>query len=181
MPLSKDINLLAGKEEGSAQKERKIRLVRAVSLALLAVYSLILIITFSFWFYTNRKSQQVEQQINLKKRQIKDLEKIESLQLTLKGRLTVIRQILAQGEPDYSLFLNYFNQFSSEGIDLSSFAFASDGQLVLSGSAENAPGLSSFLEEIISQEALFSRVNLTTIVRTEEGGYNFDLELEVNG
>lgn len=180
MALSKDINLLAGKKEVSAEKARTIRLVKTGSFVLLVGYSLVALAIFSFWFYLQKEGQRVEQQINLKKRQIKELEKIESLQLILKGRLSTLGQILNRKEPNYSLFLGYFEQFLSQGIGLTSLNLSDEGKVVFSGLAENASDLASFLEKIGEEKTLFSRVVLTTVVRNEEGQYSFDLEAEGN-
>lgn len=175
--MAREINLLVSKKKRSFREGQLVRLVKVSSVLLLILYFLVSLGVFSFWLYIREESQKLSQEMTSKREKIAALEKIESLQILLKQRLSSLKTISDEGFLDYKGFLVYLAQFSSAEIAFKDITISQDGNLSLSGEAINALTLADFLDQISGEKGrnLFERIVLSSISRQENGSYSFGL------
>lgn len=179
--MAKGINLLKKKKAIPVREAQLMRFAQVGSVVLLVFYCLIVVGIFSLWLYTRQESQEVDRQIAVKKQNITDLEKIESLQILLKQRLASLTALVGKKTADYPKILSYFTQFPSNEIILDEITLLENGKVTLSGQAVNTLVLSDFLESLVQGEGddLFAQIILSSFTRQEKGNCAFNLSMEV--
>lgn len=175
--MAEGINLLISEEKAPFRESQSVRLVKAGSVVLLILYFLVSLGVFSFWLYVRKEFQRVNQEMTVKRQRIADLEKIESLQVLLKQRLSSLKAFSVEKPLDYKGLLVYFTQLSSAEIAFKDIAISRNGEVVLSGEATNGHILADFLDQISGEKGknLFTRIVLSSVSRQEDGSYSFNL------
>lgn len=136
-------------------------------------YILLAVVIFGFGAFFSFRKGEIKKEVTVIEGQIKKLEKKESLELVLKGRMAEIEQTLGS-RTSYAEIINKIQSFSPQGISYQTFDF-SKGKILLSGEAQNVAVLGDFLRNLRGSD--FSQVNLTSLERSKEGGYSFSLGL----
>jgi len=176
--MEKGIDFLKAYEKPGRPKELS-RIFKVGMFVIVIFYCLLSAAVLSFWVSLRKEHQEVNRQIEVKKTQISQLRKKESLQILLKQRLSSLAKIWTLKKRDFPRFLSFFLQISSEGVDFSEIKISSEGTVTARGTAVNALVLGKFLEKITSSEmaSVFSKITLTSVTRQKDGSYNFDLLL----
>lgn len=177
------INLLTeARKQAPARQTQFLRLAKTGSVVLLIFYCLVAGGVFSFWFSTQRLSREVEEEVVIKKGQIADLKRIESLQVLLKQRLSALEILSSEKPPDYKALLVYFDRFPPGEVAINEILFSADGEISFSGQAVNSLLLANFLDSLSwEKKDLFSQIILSSVSRQKDGSYSFSLNLQVGG
>lgn len=181
--MLKGINLLTeARKQTPARQTQFLRLAKTGSVVLLVFYCLVAGGVFSFWFSTQRLSREVEEEIMIKKEQIADLKRIESLQVLLKQRLSALEVLSSEKSPDYKALLVYFDRFPPGEVTINEILLSAGGQISFSGQAVNSLTLANFLDSLSwEKNDLFSQVILSSVGRQKDGSYLFSLNLQAEG
>lgn len=178
--MNQEIDFLRGERPRLAKKLRFFRLLKVGSLVVLLAYCLIVGIIFSYWFYLNRQTAHTNQEISSKKQNISRLKDIESLQIVLKQRLSILERFFSsQKGPNFGSLLKYFDEISDE-VALKELTLSKKGEVNLSGESPNAVVLGKFLDRLRDEKSqdLFSKITLSSLERQDDGNYLFVLQLE---
>ena len=178
--MSNEIDFLKGQRGISLVKSNLFRSLKVGSIVVLLAYCLIIAAVFSYWFFLEKQSSDVNQQIAIQKTKVLSLEEIGSLQIVLKQRLSTLNKFfLSQKGQSFNNLLSYIGQISTQ-IKIKELKMAKD-KINLFSSSPNVPILESFLQELKNDEssALFSQITLSSLDRQEDGSYFFNLVLEV--
>lgn len=176
--MEREINLLRIKEKISAKEVRLKQFLQVGSGLLLVLYILVLGGVFSFWLIQQRESQIVGDKIKLAEGKIAGLKKIESLQVAIKGRLQTLASAFEDEELNYEDFLTQLEQLTPSGVVLADFELTKNGEITISGSADNSLSLGEFLVNLTgSKEEDFKGIAVSSISRGQDGSYDFSLEL----
>ena len=181
--MTQGVDFIRAEREARLVKTKARRPIKVGSIVFLIFYCLVVGATFSFWLILSRSSEQVKQEISLKKQRISSLKKTESLQTLLKQRLSLLTKVVFEKKPSYSQILLYFEENSSEGLVLDNFKLTDKGGVDISGAASNVIVLSDFLEDLVSEqseEVYFSKITLSSLSRSEDGDYKFSLLLKAD-
>lgn len=149
----------------------------------LIIYCILMVAIISYWGFLRKEKEKIEKQIEVKKSQINQLRKKESLQVLLKQRLGFLtkEQFFQPGKFPY--FLNILSSLQPN-VDLLSIQIF-ENKIEIRGSASNIIDLSGFLEklETSSEFNVFPNIILDSLARNKDGSYNFSVSLEfkVNG
>ena len=176
------IDFLKADNQASLQKLKQKKILKLGSLIFLIFYCLLAAAIFSFSLYLSQANRGLNKAIALKKKQIVQLQKTESLQLLLKQRLVSLAPIFSQKRPDYHRDLLFFKEISPQGLNLTDFKFSEKQKMSVKGEATNALILNDFLRQlkvstVATQE--FAKVNLGSLSRKTDGSYEFSLNLEL--
>lgn len=182
--MTQGVDFIRAEREAGLAKAKARRPVKVGSIVFLIFYCLVVGATFSFWLILSRSSEQVKQEISLKKQRISSLKKTESLQILLKQRLSLLTKVVFEKKPSYSQILLYFEEISPEGLVLDNLKLTDKGGVDISGVASNVVALSDFLEDLVSEqsgEVHFPEITLSSLSRSEDGDYKFSLLLKTDG
>ncbi|OGV89696.1 hypothetical protein A2Z41_02460 [Microgenomates group bacterium RBG_19FT_COMBO_39_10] len=178
---AKEINLLQADKLSFTEKRRSF-LLKIGTIFLIVLYCLLVAVVFSYGLVVTRESQVVTKKIAVKKAELVGLEEMESLQFLVKQRLSVLTRLVGTETPQPEYWLNYLDDLMIQGIALESVKWSSNGEIIFSGLADNAPVLSSFLKSL--KEAVddgdVTSSTLVSASRQEDGIYNFNFEVLVD-
>lgn len=183
--MVQEIDFLKSRKQAGLKQLRQRRFLKIGSLIFLISYCLVAGGIFAFWLYLDQANQGVEKEITLKKEQIVELKSIESLQILLKQRLSLLTSLFSQKTPAYSQVFLSFEQMTTafDGLSLTEFGLLEDKKkMVVAGTAINAIVLGNFLEELkrsTEMEKHFAKISLNSMSRQAGGSYNFSLALDV--
>ena len=170
------IDFLSSRRKGGLKQAKIARLVNTASIVVLISYCLATAGAFSYWLYLQRQNQTVESEINLQKQKISQLQEIESWQLLLKQRLSLIDKLFSRPKIDHRRVFDFLDQIIPAGVRVTDIELAEADEINVVGIADNAVILSVFLEELTSQDVStgpFSEVTLFSTSRSIEGFYDF--------
>jgi len=179
--MTQEIDFLKTKRGASLKQLKQKRFLKTGSLVFLICYCLIAGGIFAFWLYLNQTNQQVEKQIAFQKQKVVQLEKIESLQILFKQRLSSLVKVFSQQPPDYEQIILFFNQIAFDGLVFNEFKLTNEGKMAVTGTAANAVLLSNFLEafkKAPETQNYFSEISLDSTNRQSAGDYDFSLTLK---
>jgi len=176
--MKKEIDFLKDYEKISSPKKLS-RFLTVGMFVVVIFYSLLVAGTLSFWFFLKKEHQEINRQIEVKKSQISQLRKKESLQVLLKQRLTSLAKLWSLKGGNLPRILSFFLQMSGEGVSLTEIKASAKGEVGVTGTAPNALNFARFLEKITSSDNanICSKIILTSVSRQKDGGYNFSLSL----
>lgn len=174
------VDFLKGKRQKVLEKERILRLLNIGSIIVLIFYCLVVGATFSYAFKLNKESQQIDEEVSVKKTRINELKKIESQQILLKQRMAAINTFLSKKKVNYSKIIEYLQSIRLPGIEINRMDISEKGEITMSGSANNAVALSLFLEKLTSElpKSPFSKIVLSSTNRKEDGSYDFSFAIK---
>jgi Tfp pilus assembly protein PilN len=176
---TKEINLLQIDKLSPTEKRRKF-LLKIGSLFLIVLYCLVVAIIFSYGLVVNREAQVVTKKIVVKKAELANLQELESLQFLVKQRLSTLVKLIGTeiSQPEYK----YLDSLVPQGVSLQTIKWGVSGEITFSGSADNAPNLASFLENLKGavDDGKLAKSTLVSANRQEEGIYNFNFEILVD-
>lgn len=171
--MKTEIDFLKGNRGERERKRKLLRIIRTGSILVLIIYCLVLSAFFSYDFYIKTQGEKVAKENKIKKEKIESLKEVETLQITLKQRLSSLGKFFeSQKNSDYPLILDYFDKLAQE-ISLKTLIIQDDGKINLNGGAADAFVLERFLEKINQEETdkLFSGVTLLSLDKREDGSY----------
>jgi hypothetical protein len=175
--MKQNINLLRTKEKISEREIRLRRFLQVGSSLLLVFYVIIVGALFSFRLIQDRESHLVGEKINQTKSVIKSLKKTESLQITLKERLKALTALFKEGKIDYKDILVLLEDLTPTGVAFESIGFNKEGEIDITGSAENSLVLGEFLTNLAEPEKELKNIVLSSLRLVQEGKYEFSLKL----
>jgi len=175
--MKKNINLLQTKEKISEREIRLRRFLQVGSSLLLVFYITIVGALFSFRLIQDRESRLVGEKINRTESVIKSLKKTESLQITLKERLKALAALFKEGEIDYKDILVFLEDLTPTGVAFESIGFNKEGEIDITGSAENSLVLGEFLTNLAEPGKELKNIVLSSLRLVPEGKYEFNLKL----
>lgn len=143
----------------------------------LAVFYLLVAsgILFSVFYYRN-ENNQILVKIDQKKKKIDQLQKIESLQVLVKERLSALTKILNEKRINFSETVSYFEDLGREkNLVFNKIEIEEGGLVRVSGRTTDRLTIMNFLEELERQETPFLEINLNSLLRNKDGGYDFSL------
>jgi hypothetical protein len=178
--VNQDINLLQAEEISSQEKKRN-HLLKLGTIFLIIFYCLAVLAIFSFGLVVQKEHQVVSDKIKSQKIQLASLEDVESTQFLLKQRLSSLAKIVKMDRPLAAEWLNYFDNFASDGLSLEEVSWSPTGQVTLAGMAGNALYLTDFLDHLKKETASgkLAQSILISATRHPEGTYDFSLEVAV--
>lgn len=170
------INLLAkGKKKDFVEKEiiGKVRKIIGVALVGYALLILGLVATLSF---LSLEKKRLSTQVSQLEATIKSYQKVESLEVLIKTRVSLAQKIIEPRVPTEAILVKIINSLE-EGIEVSSLDFGKKDEISISAHSENVGSLESFLVKIkqIFQEEKYTILRLDGVNRDEDGGYSFSL------
>jgi hypothetical protein len=174
------INLLKPQR---AKDERLVSLAHSLkvgSIVLLIFYCLAVAALFSFSIYLGQISEKTSQQIEIKKRQLEGLKKVESLQLVLKQRLSSLTELISGEKVSYQEWLDQLDKILEPGITIKEISITDSGVMTISGDASQATVLARFLDKLAGENPIFSTVVLSSISRQKDGSYLFNVDLKTS-
>lgn len=168
------INLLAKeKPKALAEKEiiRKAKMIVGFAVAVYIFFILGLMAVFS---YFSLEKRNLDTQITKLESTIKSYQKVENLEVLIKGRVSLAQKIIEPRIPAEAILVKIINSLE-EGITVSALEFKTKNEISFSAYSENANSLESFLQKVkqIFQEEKYSLVRLDGITRDEAGGFSF--------
>lgn len=183
--MKRGIDFLKAYKEPSLKEVKLLRFLKVGIFLFLICYCLLVGAAFSYWVYLRGENTRLGEQISLKKQRIGELRKIESLQIILKQRLSLLNKLFSKSKPNYSQLLTYLQQVSPEGIIFKEIRINEDGEVNISAKAPSALVLSRFLENLSSpspsETSYFSEMTLLAGSRQKDGSYNFSFSLKKYG
>lgn len=174
--MEKQINLLKTKDKISEKEIKLKRLLQVGSSLFLVFYIIIAGSLFSFRLIQDRQVQTVGQKINQTKVRINNLKKIESLQVSLKERLKTLAAIFKEPGLDYQEVILYLEDLSLSGISLDEISLNKQGEIDVSGTADNSQVLDDFLNSLSESGKEFENIILTSL-RNKAEKYEFNIKL----
>jgi len=141
-------------------------------------YCLFLIIIFSWWNFLKKDLQKVENQIEIKKAEIKKLEKKEFLYVLLKKQLSLLSKVFSSEKDNRTQVLHSLFQIADGRSKIAEIKVSPSGEEVqISGEAADAFALAGFLNNILSSQQLkiFPKIKLNSLSRQKKGGYKFSI------
>lgn len=180
MATNQGIDFLKAFEKRSAPAKRLSRFFTIGFFFFIITYFLLVAGTFSLWLFSKNEQQKISQQIEMKKKQINQLKKRESLYFILKQRLSTLAKFKSlKEEKDFPQILSFLLGLNNEGVFFTEIKISEDGKVEISGKTPNFLALSRFLEKLSGEEysKFFNQIVLTSLNRQEDGGYNFSLSL----
>jgi len=156
-------------------------LLKRTMVLVVILYCFSLIGIIGFWSFLEKENKQIKNQIEVKKSQLTQLKKKESLQFLLKYQLSALSKLWSSTRTDFSQILSFFLKFSPEGLELRGIKISNKGEIQIEGVASHSLAFANFLEKIIYGEGmqLFSRVILNSLSRQADGSYNFSFTLNL--
>jgi hypothetical protein len=176
--MKREIDFLNAYKKISQPSKNIASILKSGLLITTAAYCLFLIIVFSWWGFLKKDFQKIENQIEVKKTEIKKLEKKESLYVLLKNQLSFLSKVFSSGEDNRTRILSFLFQLSDGRSKITEIKISPRGEEVqLSGEAADAFALANFLDTIVSSEQLkvFSKITLNSLSRQKDGSYRFSL------
>lgn len=178
--MSNEIDFLKGQKGASSAKTNFFRSLKVGSIVILLTYFLFIAAVFSYWFFLGKQLSDISQQIVTQKNKVNNLKEVESLQVVLKQKLSILNKFfLSQKGQSFNNLLSYISQISAQ-IKIKDLKMGKD-KINLSGSSPSIPILEKFLQELKNDKSLtlFSQITLSSLDRQEDGNYFFNLILEV--
>jgi len=179
--MRQEIDFLKGARGEREKRLKLLRMVKALSILLLLVYCLVVAAFFSYSFYLNTNVRKTTNEIALKKNKIEDLKEIETLQVVLKERLSVLLKFFdGQREVDFIVLLDYFDS-RTQGVAIRDLSLSPEGKIKFSGEALDVIALGQLLDSLTSKEAeqIFSSIILSNLAKNEnDASYIFTILLE---
>lgn len=170
------INLLAKeKKKTFAEKEIVGRVRKIVALALVGYALLILGLVATLSFLSLEK-KRLSTQVSQLEATIKSYQKVESLELLIKNRVSLAQKIIGPRVPTEAILVKIINSLEV-GIEVRSLDFGKKDQILVAAHSENVGSLESFLVKVkqIFQEEKYTILLLDGVKRDEAGGYSFSL------
>lgn len=177
------INLLPRKKVTVVQSEA-LRRIRVLFGAAVAGYLVLLMILLGVSFYLTSAREKIAQESHETEAKIKNLEKKESLALTLKQRMAIVAEVLSSREKNqmdktsYEALLSWVQSLILPGVVLGEVSF-SPNLVVFSGEAANAVVLGEFIEQFQPSQREFSWLVLDSLARSSKGNYSFSLKAQL--
>jgi len=170
------INLIAKeKKKTFAEKEiiGKVRKIIGVALVGYALLILGLVATLSLLSLEKKRHST---QISQLEATIKSYQKVESLEVLIKTRVSLARKIIETRVSTEAILVKIINSLE-EGIEVSGLDFGKKDEILISAHSENVGSLESFLVKVeqIFQEEKYTVLRLGGVNRDEAGGYSFSL------
>ncbi|HUW21750.1 MAG TPA: hypothetical protein VMW41_03690 [Candidatus Bathyarchaeia archaeon] len=180
--MKRDINLFIAAKQPENQVGLN-PLLRKGLVFLMVFYILFLTGVFSLSFFFSRKEEILSAEIEKKERQIEKQARIETLQLTVKSRLSVIKDIFdrEKGKISVSQSLERIKNLTGDkiiitGIELSDFG----SQANLRASVSQVGDLIDFFQGLKTAKEGLENFSLTQLNKDEKG-YNFVLVFKFKG
>jgi Tfp pilus assembly protein PilN len=175
-----DVNFLAGKQAEYRQRERRLFIIQASSLALLVVYVVALGGLFAYSFYLSRQRVNLENQVKNAMADVEDLSPVEAKYVFVKTKAEALGPILASQQKNQALVEAIFTLIP-DGVSVSGLQVNEAGNITFSGEAKTFAALERFLANL-------ERAQLTPTVRVvfaeiggvslqSNGGYSFSVVL----
>lgn len=177
---NQSINLLQPEGVSPVEKKRAFYL-KVGTIFLIVFYCLIITATLSYGLVIRRESRIVADKIRLEKQKLADLQEVESFQFLLKQRLSSLEKVVNLNKLEPKYWLSYLESLVPEGVSLGNTQWNSNGQIKLSGKAENALIFSAFLDnlkEAADKQKIVKSV-LDSASRQRGGTYLFSLMILV--
>lgn len=170
------INLLAKeKKKTFAEKEivGKIRKIVGVALVGYALLILGLVATLSFLSLEKKRHST---QISQLEATIKSYQKVESLEVLIKTRVSLAQKIIETRVPTETILVKIINSLE-EGIEVSGLDFGKKDEISVTAHSEDVDSLEIFLGKVeqIFQEEKYTILRLDGVNRDKEGGYSFSV------
>jgi hypothetical protein len=182
--MKKSINLLEASKKPGEKPEYQ-SFIQVGTIILIIVYILVILGTFSFYFFLSSKERRTAEAIVQKEKEIQRKTKIESLQLTVKTRLKGLIWIFdkEEGKIGISDSLRRLKNLSGEKVTISSVEISRFGNsAVLSGSVPQVTDLINFFAKLIKtkQEAGgFDDLSVSSLTKGEKE-YRFSIALGIS-
>lgn len=171
--MSSGINLLP-KQKLDFEKAKVLRKLKLIGGAILAGYVLFLIGLLTFSFFISSSGQEVKKELSAAENEVKKFKKIESLQLTLKGRVEAASKIV-KNRVNQKELLGRIQNFVPSGVSLTGIEMAGD-EVSFTGETQNIDSLGNFLDRLEKPDTDWSSIRLKSLVRNINGLYNFTFE-----
>ena len=178
--MAQGIDFLKPKPIGDFRFHYLARLFRVGSVILLIVYCLVLAATVAFSINIGQTKKAVAAQIQIKKEKVDSLKKIESLQTILKQRLFSLSEFEKKDTVDYSRIVDEILKTAQSGVTITDVSLNEKDLAIVEGNAPNSSILGAFLNRLSGDESAFSQAILTSLVRQEDGGYLFTINLKAS-
>lgn len=162
------------KKESTAKKVAPI--LNKIIILLIIGYLLIGGGVLTLFFYYQNENNQLQNKIEQKKKRIVQLEKVESLQVLIKERLSALTKILDEKRLDYPEIFSYFENLGKEkNLIFNKIEIEENGLIRVSGRVADRILIIDFLEELEKNQNPFSEITLNSLAKNKEGGYDFSL------
>lgn len=175
--MSKEINLLPSREQESL-KNKKIKLFLTFgSPALLVIFVILVIATYSYALIQKAASNDIAQKITSAESTIQTLSNIESYQRGSKIKLAAIKNIL-KNQIDYSEIVQRIQDITPVNASFTSLSVRGDREVTISYKAENSDVVQELVNNLLDQNRggqYFENVQLKNLVYSREGQFNFTL------
>lgn len=179
--MNSGIDFLKAQKSAESYKAKAFWLLRIGSIVLLIAYCVLVSVTFSYWIYLGTESKNITKQIEAKKQRIEELRKVELLQVMLKGRQTLLHELLSKKRANYPQIITYLKDSSPAGFTIRTLEISEEGEIKITGSAPDVQIASKFLDNLTSpnSEVSFEKAILSSATRSIDGVYTLNLLLRI--
>lgn len=177
--MAQGINFLKPKPVGDFRFYYRARLFKVASLILLIVCCLALAATIALSINLAQTEKAVAAQTQIKKEKIEALKKVESLQTILEQRLAALVEFKQKDLISEAKIFDEVLRATLAEVAVSEISLDEKKLVVVEGSAANSSILGAFLDRLSSRESLFAPATLAYLVRREDGGYLFTVNLKI--
>jgi hypothetical protein len=170
------INLLGKKEIASKEEKEVLDKVKRTLAITLLIYALLVASLIGAQFFLSREKQKLTSQESQLETRIKSFQKVETLEVLIKDRLVKCTKIISLRTHPEVILTKIINA-REEGVDISGFELAKNGEVELSAESDSVSSLEDFTNKIkeVFQEEGYQTVLLEAVSRTKDGGYTLSL------
>lgn len=174
-PKSSRINLVSPDLAGKGTLAKVKGIARRTSFAVLGIYIIFLVGSFSASFFMGQKKVELERANAVLVKQIDELKNQEHLVQIVKNRVKLTSDIIGQSSSAPQKILEEVVSLLPAGVEIVE-ADAQQGKLVVSTSASSSATLAQFFDKVEAKQ--FAQVYLDSVFLDADGKYTVSLNIQ---
>ncbi|MBI3980715.1 hypothetical protein HY345_01835 [Candidatus Microgenomates bacterium] len=179
--MSKEINLLPSRELESAKTKKVKTILTFGSPALLVIFILLVIASYSYALVQTAASKDVANKITSAEGTIQSLSDVESYQRGSKIKLGAIKKILGD-QIDYSQIVARIEEITPVNASFTNLAVRGDKDISISYNADNSDTVQELVNNLLDANKgglYFENIQLKNLVYSRESGFLFTLMFRI--
>ena len=170
------INLLAKKELATTEEKEVVSKLKKTIAITLLIYSLAVVGLIGFQFFLSGEKQKIFSQASQLELRIKNLQKVEILEVLIKDRLGKCAKVISSRTHPETVLTKIINA-KEEGVEIFEVELAKSEEVKLAAESSDVSSLERFTDKIkkVFQEEGYQTIILEAVTRTKKGGYSLNL------
>lgn len=182
--MNKNINFLREKVAVFKQERTKQLIFKTGLYIIVVLYTLSIVGLFSYNMILKRKSSIIDNNIDDKKVDVKELLPIETKQVYLKNKLKQLGSILSEQRENQRIIEAFFNVLPT-GININRFEITKEGGVKIEGDSLSIRPMIDFFTDLEASGKIgdlkLKGVSVENVNFSYETGYSFELSLIFEG